>query len=219
MKKKAFTLAECLITLGIIGIVAAMTLPSLIQKHQERVAVTKVKKFYSIMSQALQFAIAGNGAVDEWVYGQTGVSDSIEGNISFVNYFKKYLKISKDCGSAPGCLADVDYTLLNGTLWGDYDNDPHYKMILVDGSYLWIRGNYTNCTHPDGLTPNVCGILWIDVNGKKSPNQIGRDTFAFFIMKNAIIPHSAKDCENPLGGGWGCAAHILQHGDMGYLHN
>lgn len=217
MKKKAFTLAECLITLGIIGIVAAMTLPSLIQKNEERVTVTKVKKFYSVMSQALQFAIAENGTVDEWVYGQTGVAASAEGNTSFANYFKKHIKVSKDCGPTHGCLADVIYKHLNEFPFNNYDTTEHYKMILADGTYLWIKGNYTNCTHPDNATPNVCGLLWIDVNGKKAPNQLGRDTFVFYIRKNAIIPRPDKDCYNTLGNGWGCSAHILQYGNMSYL--
>uniref|UniRef100_UPI004029BEED type II secretion system protein n=1 Tax=Candidatus Scatousia sp. TaxID=3085663 RepID=UPI004029BEED len=68
MHKKAFTLAEVLITLGIIGIVAAMTLPTVVNKYQERVTVTKVKKFYSLINQALLFAIKDNGYVDEWDY-------------------------------------------------------------------------------------------------------------------------------------------------------
>lgn len=64
--KSAFTLAEVLITLGIIGIIAAMTLPSVVNKYQERVTVTKVKKFYSLINQALLMAIKDHGYVDEW---------------------------------------------------------------------------------------------------------------------------------------------------------
>ena len=56
--KKAFTLAEVLITLGVIGVVAAMTLPSLIQKHNEKVIVTQLKKVYSTFSQAYKMAEA-----------------------------------------------------------------------------------------------------------------------------------------------------------------
>ena len=66
----AFTLAEVLITLGIIGVVAAMTLPTLLNKNEERVTVTKVKKFYSVMNQALLFAIKDNGYVNEWSFNQ-----------------------------------------------------------------------------------------------------------------------------------------------------
>ena len=49
----AFTLAEVLITLGIIGIVAAMTLPALIQKNNNQVVEARLKKFYSVMNQAI----------------------------------------------------------------------------------------------------------------------------------------------------------------------
>lgn len=51
--KKGFTLAEVLITLGIIGVVAAMTMPSLIQNYRKKEATTRIKKFYSMMSQAV----------------------------------------------------------------------------------------------------------------------------------------------------------------------
>ena len=54
--KNGFTLAEVLITLGIIGIVAAMTLPALVGKYQKKVTVTRLKKFYSTMQQAIQLA-------------------------------------------------------------------------------------------------------------------------------------------------------------------
>ena len=56
----AFTLAEVLITLGIIGVVAAMTMPVLIQNHQEKVTVTRLKKAYSILSQAYMSSSAEN---------------------------------------------------------------------------------------------------------------------------------------------------------------
>lgn len=57
-RKGAFTLAEVLITLGIIGVVAALTLPSLIQKYQEQVLENQLKKMYSTISQGIQKAMA-----------------------------------------------------------------------------------------------------------------------------------------------------------------
>ena len=63
-----FSLAEVLITLGIIGVVASLTLPSVINKYQEKVTVTKVKKAYSTMNNALFSAISENGEVDTWDY-------------------------------------------------------------------------------------------------------------------------------------------------------
>ena len=65
-QKVAFTLAEVLITLGIIGVVAALTLPSLIQKQHEKETVAKVKKAYSILSQAYLSANTEFGSFDQW---------------------------------------------------------------------------------------------------------------------------------------------------------
>ena len=61
MKIRAFTLAEVLITLGIIGVVAAMTLPSLMNKIQKRDTAARLKKFYSAMNQAINRSTVDNG--------------------------------------------------------------------------------------------------------------------------------------------------------------
>ena len=62
-RKIAFTLAEVLITLGIIGVVAALTLPSVIQNYKKQVTVTQLKKAYSVLGQVVQKSIADNGPV------------------------------------------------------------------------------------------------------------------------------------------------------------
>lgn len=222
--KLAFTLAEVLITLGIIGVVAAMTMPALLSRNQERVTVTKVKKFYSVMNQALLMAIKDYGYVDEWSFAND--KDDEDSNVSdkFVSYIKPYLKLSKDCGNKSGCIATVAYKQLNDSNWANYNSSKtHYKMILSDGSYLWIRSNNTDkpdsieCGAANAGTPNVCGLIWTDINGKQPPNTIGKDVFVFFIMKNRIIPHSNNDCYAG-STGWGCAAYILQNDNMNYLH-
>lgn len=65
--REGFTLAEVLITLGIIGVVAAMTLPTVINKYKKQVAVNKLKKFYSVMTQAIKLEEAQNGALEYWM--------------------------------------------------------------------------------------------------------------------------------------------------------
>ncbi len=60
-KRCAFTLAEVLITLGIIGVVAALTMPSLIEKHQKSVTINKLKSTYSILNNAIEHAKADYG--------------------------------------------------------------------------------------------------------------------------------------------------------------
>lgn len=80
-----FTLAEVLITLGIIGVVAAMTMPSLIANHQEKVTVTKVKKVYSILSQAYLIAVEEYGTPDEWGTTARDAGDENDENYSAGN--------------------------------------------------------------------------------------------------------------------------------------
>ena len=65
-RKAAFTLAEVLITLGIIGVVAALTMPALIENHNRKVVETRLKKFYSSMNQAIQMAEKDYGSRDTW---------------------------------------------------------------------------------------------------------------------------------------------------------
>ena len=85
-KKCAFTLAEVLITLGIIGVVAAMTLPTLIENHKTRRIITELKRTYSVLSQATNFAVAELGTPDNW-----GLSN----NNDIWNIFDKYMKFDK----------------------------------------------------------------------------------------------------------------------------
>lgn len=83
--KKAFTLAEVLITLGIIGIVAAMTLPTLIGKYQKKQTVTQLKKAYTEISQLLKMSELDNGSMEYWDYTMSGQD--------FYNlYIKPYIK-------------------------------------------------------------------------------------------------------------------------------
>lgn len=97
--KKGFTLAEVLITLGIIGVVAALTMPSLIQSYKERETVSRVKKFYSMINQALLLAINENGPVDEWDFAEIDQETGINVSNKFFEYLRPHLKITKDCGT------------------------------------------------------------------------------------------------------------------------
>lgn len=68
MKEKAFTLAEVLITLGIIGIVAAMTLPTLVSNYRKNIVETRLKRFYSVANNALVASQAENASWDFWYF-------------------------------------------------------------------------------------------------------------------------------------------------------
>lgn len=92
--KKGFTLAETLIALGIIGVVAALTLPVLIQKHRNMVVENKLKRFYSVMQQAIKMSEAENGEMKYW-YQFYGVGHKNEILEWYNNYLGKYIESVK----------------------------------------------------------------------------------------------------------------------------
>ena len=115
-RRVAFTLAEVLITLGIIGVVAALTLPVLVQNYNESKTINILKQSQSILGQALEMAINENGDLSNWgikhVYS-TKESDSI----IIAEKLKPFLKLMDDCGTFDSngkCCPNVTYKYLNG---------------------------------------------------------------------------------------------------------
>lgn len=219
LKKAAFTLAEVLITLGIIGVVAAMTMPSLIQNYQEKATVTKLKKCYSLVSQAYVSILNDEGGSDTLQAGD---------DLEMMEKFGKYLKYQKTCGRNKGCFPNVTYKSVTGngyTKWEDYTTDRS-RAILTDGtlimfnkSALW-RGNEGNYLYAQ---------IYVDINGFKGPNQLGRDFFYFYINPEKIVPAGAKALEEKnedqkftknciQQNGYACAAWVIYNENMDYLH-
>lgn len=89
-KKSAFTLAEVLITLGIIGVVAALTMPAVIANYQKQETVSKLKKFYSVMQQAITRAELEYGNIEDWDFGKND-----ETILFFNKYLRPYLQVAK----------------------------------------------------------------------------------------------------------------------------
>ena len=202
--------------MGVVGVVSAITIPTVVNKYQERVTVSKVKKFYSTINQAFMLSVKDNGYANEW--NVNGGSYSVRA-IQFTEYLKPYLKILRDCGKSSGCLGYTqDVSRLNGQQHQDnYDANPaYYKIILNDGSYIWIVVPGTPyCQISIGDLTNVCGQIYTDINGGKKPNTIGKDIFQFCITPYAIKTNT-EDC-NTNEVGWGCSGYILQNGNMDYL--
>lgn len=105
---KAFTLAEVLITLAIIGVIAAITIPTLIKEYQKNVAVEELKNSYTTMAQAVKMSENVNGSAYSWNYGanQTA-SDTLTWFNKYLAPYLKYTSISNDA-------TNVDVFLANG---------------------------------------------------------------------------------------------------------
>lgn len=219
----AFTLAEVLITLGIIGIVAALTIPTLMQNANEKATVTALKKAYSTLSQAYTMAVQENGTPDNW-----GLSGDGTGSKNILDMLAPKLKIQKNCEANGDCFPDKMYkTLGNGNWQNFFGSTTIGQAQLADGSLL-VTISYADCNTPRGTSPalqNPCGWLGVDTNGAKNPNQLGVDFFAFYLTKTGIIPIgtaqettgiSFDDCKNK-NMGYGCAAWVIYNENLDYL--
>ena len=207
--KSAFTLAEVLITLGIIGIVAALTIPSLMANYQKTQYVVELKKAYSEITQAMKLMANDAGCPDNLSCVDAFNIASGVGNANGVgNTFKKYFKLAKDCGSMyvetdenTKCLPDSYGRFYDGVgnrynMNSDYYG--YYTFITADGFSIAIYG--LGCVH-NVLATNLnlsqtCGDVVMDVNGSKGPNNMGRDIFKFSITNGkgpAIYPTGGAD--------------------------
>ncbi|MBP3924168.1 type II secretion system protein, partial [bacterium] len=134
VKATAFTLAEVLITLGIIGIVAAMTLPALVTKYQQHVTVTRLKAFNSTMSQAFQRAKLDYGDFSNWdlysscIYGNCAHIDGSITLSSLKKYVLPYIKYTDVYPTSTYILV----SLQNGSGFATYNsNDSMVYFFCV----------------------------------------------------------------------------------------
>ena len=144
--KKAFTLAEVLITLGIIGVVAAMTLPGLVQNYQKKVKVTALEAAYSQIRQAVRMSEVKNGEIREWHLTQMSEEVQVyrcQQNKKFVQeYIEPYLKaVHKDELISSGTPYNYSYYTLDGALVNS-NGHTHYSIALNNGVYLHFNANY-----------------------------------------------------------------------------
>lgn len=170
MFAKAFTLSEVLITLGIIGVVAALTMPWIIQKNANRVVETRLMKFYSEINQAVEMAEVKYGDKKFWYQDLKGLQIDDEGNVIegdsesekwFRKYLAPYMKILKiettQDGSFMVYLADGSAfrpVASNTRDWIFYPGKPD-KCIKNFGSYVNGR-----CSFAFNFMPLDSGDMW-----------------------------------------------------------
>ena len=229
----AFTLAEVLITLGIIGVVAAMTLPSLIQNYHEKQRVTQLKKAYSVMQNAFLMAQEEYGDVTDWglTITNTGEKDDDGNNIldnsgteNVMNILMKYVEKSKiPQNSYIGYVESIDG---RQAFW-PWEVSADKYFYLKDGTMVtmgWISS--LDCNGDYQGKKIACSDFWIAFP-KKSKMKIGVDVFNFIFTKEGFKPNSTTSgakCNafEAVGSadtnGRGCTAHALYNGNMDYLH-
>ena len=238
-RKLGFTLAEVLITLAVIGIVAVLTMPGLVQKYDEYVRVTQLKKFYSVMLQAFNLAIVEHGTVNNWnlipsvVLDEDGenaeaYAEAIKNKDAFWARVLPHLKVVET-----NKFADV----ANLNTWNTYNMLGTTLLTAKTANYIVLNDGMTivstwfsnACSEVIATNLKSCGDFLVDLNGAKKPNRSGVDIFSFWITKNGIIPMGAEnDTIRPFDtfcagtktnqyDGYGCTAWVIQNGNQDYL--
>ena len=238
-RKIAFTLAEVLITLGIIGVVAAMTMPSLITNYRVKETVSKLKKVNTIFNNAFLQAKEENGEISDWgLSNSTLDTDTDDGSIANSNYGRdKFLEIlSKHLKTISMCkYSDNSCEVYRPTnLQGDIDNSDSYsnRLVLADGTiigHVYLNNTACNTNWGSGALSQSCGSFKVDLNGSKKPNMYGKDIFQFDITVNGIVPSGIatdisgnnfeESCikSNSRMNGVGCTGWVIYNENMDYL--
>lgn len=163
----AFTLAEVLITLGVIGIVAAISIPQVVVKYQKAQTLSQLKKVYSVLNNAYNKAILENGDITSW--GLTGAENSSGLVSAYQTILAPNLNIARYCGT----------NNTNNLCWqgGRVSYQSNVYFMLNDGTSVVLEDN----------TYSVFRFnIYVDLNGLKHPNRWGKDRFIFQIGDGAI---------------------------------
>lgn len=193
--KQGFTLSEVLLVLTVIGVVASLTIPTLIQKVSNDQYKTAWKKQFSSLSQVTTMIL--NSEVSGNFFSL--INGSVDRPLG--NLYKKYLNVVKDCPFAVngGQCFHTTTDLTGATVNSSYFDDGAF--ILNDGTMIALE---------DTLSTNH--YIWVDVNGIKPPNILGKDVFGVKVYNDGIKPFGST------GDGWentctttgyGCSADFL----------
>ena len=202
-----------------IGVVVALTLPSLISNYRDQSDIAKLKKIYTIMQQANMSAVAKHGDVKYW--------ENIDNTLRYISQELKVLHYYESLTNLYGLR---DYKKLLG-------DSNQYNGILAatagfitnDGSVIGIMGY----KQPEGSSFDACSIdkdrycywIMVDINGINNPNRYGYDVFVFNVMGDNKVKPAAnlKRCTPTFDSssdahpnGESCATWVLLKNNMDY---
>ena len=234
----AFTLAEVLITLVIIGIISAMVIPTLLDRFHKDSTGIALAKAYSTMNQTI-IRMARDNNVD----GDLSQTNLFNGTDSIIgDELVKFMKVSKNCGMGAGCFTTTMGTeflplstkvATSGVIGNHYSfigNDSVSYMVQSTGSGCIASYNGSSSASFSNHMKEICGLLWMDLNGFKAPNSWGNDIFLFYIT-NGVTPTlypaggrddarakwsndgvTATNCTKASPNGYTCAGRIMEEG-------
>ena len=131
-----------------------------------------------------------------------------------------YFNLAKNCktNTGQGCFAkNVMYKGLDGSDFAILDNSStDYKVLTIDGMSISLGNFYFDCTNDAGTSGALlhnCASAFIDINGSKGPNVLGKDLLTFWINATNVLPFGTKYDKNSWGPakyGWKCTNFVLE---------
>lgn len=211
--KKAFTLAETLLALVIIGIVIAMVMPVFTKRITKRVYISALNKNYSVFSNAFNLAKKFDyNDYEDWTHDDSN---------TFYNYqqIKKYFSIIRECNNEAGCWSVIKTKAADGSELS-YANDTgigsnNVTFTLNDGTNVSLayfnQGETTQSFGVNKFLLSASMIIFVDVNGDKGPNRMGIDVYPLVLTNRGIIPAGANNgSENCKTTGLDCSAKYIK---------
>lgn len=232
-KSLAFTLAEMLIVIAVIGVVAALTIPSLTNSTNSKDVVAKVRKVQANFEDAFGRMIAEYGETTEWSSFDTNtLGDRIVTS----------MKLTKNCKTqnSGNCFAsNATYYTSNAEKKDNlYTSTDVYKFVMASGYAVGVSVDNATCTKD--VTNNnttapadlkqICGIAVVDINGNgKGKHKHGTDMFQFYITRHGFYPvgfdgdtvfkyvdNCTKSASNTLADSIACTAWVTNNGNLDY---
>jgi len=237
-KLKGFSLAEVLLGLTIVGVIAAILISPLINHLNEEQLRIAWKSTYARLSNATQMMTMQDFGGDlSNLYNEAHASWVDERNLDYIrDNFAKYLNSIKECDvysslGNNGCWHEEgNWTTLSGgeplELGGSggtpYIAAYHSRMVLNNGVLIAFRDYSIGCNGSSVVKNDACGSMVVDVNGFSKPNKVGKDIYAVQITKTgALIPYGTKNdawdnddniCDLKVYSyttGWNCSSYYL----------
>lgn len=221
-----FTLAEVLITLGIIGVVAAITIPTLLNNMNKRDNYVALQKALSMVSEAATHIRSENG---------NSMASLATTHLEFANLFKPYMRVTNFCENetdSENCYIKNTSTIYNlqggkyGQVVNAYTTRP--KIVTPDGFVYMFTLESASCNYNyykrNGVSEH-CGSITVDTNGTKKPNTKGKDIFDISVNKYNTTPYWDMRysfdflCSSTSNDGWNganCAYRAITEGGINY---
>lgn len=192
-QKCGFTLSEALITIAVIGVIAALTLPAVITNFQQNAMLASLKKSYVQLQHNLTYLKSERFTKATLTKSILSLANPKSNTLdtSVGQFFTEYYNISVDCGTNPsnGCFASK-YSTISGS-----SVSFSCKSGSREGKSVLLKDGTAMCIIPANMsgTTFIPAVVFVDVNGQKTPNKAGKDLFTFNIYNDFSVDEESPE--------------------------